>query len=236
MLSGERRARGPPLGLCPPGHQVSPPVGAAALGGPRETDRPHNWGRSPHPSRLRRATFPLGGGRLFAPVALARQTQAQLWNRTRYNFPQPQGPVARREFRHSLRFCAPEGICLLQGVTPVFGVRGKRPMDLGGTKWSRSPSDASPGAFCLLFRHGKRRSPPGFGCVRRKTYLWRRNWERFEPARRVVAPYRKTIRNLSSHTLGTFPQGKACGRPHWWSPPPRRGSFSKSQRKGADQP
>ena len=65
-----RRARGPPLGLCPPGHQVSPPVGAAALGGPRETDRPHNWGRSPHPSGLRPAPlpflafghFPLTGG------------------------------------------------------------------------------------------------------------------------------------------------------------------------------
>ena len=32
-----------------------------------------------------------------------------------------QGPVARREFRSSLRFCAPEGFCLLQGVTPVMG-------------------------------------------------------------------------------------------------------------------
>ena len=44
-----RRARGPPLGLCPPGHQASPPVGAAALGGPWETDRPHNRDCSPHP-------------------------------------------------------------------------------------------------------------------------------------------------------------------------------------------
>ena len=34
-------------------------------------------------------------------------------------FLQTQGPVARREFRHPLRFCAPEGFCLLQGVTPV---------------------------------------------------------------------------------------------------------------------
>ena len=32
-----------------------------------------------------------------------------------------QGPVARRGFRSSLRFCAPEGFCLLQGVTPVMG-------------------------------------------------------------------------------------------------------------------
>ena len=32
-----------------------------------------------------------------------------------------QGPVARREFRHSLRFCAPEMFCLTKGVTPVMG-------------------------------------------------------------------------------------------------------------------
>ena len=37
----------------------------------------------------------------------------------RQQFLQTQGPVARREFRHPLRFCAPEGFCLLQGVTPV---------------------------------------------------------------------------------------------------------------------
>ena len=35
-----------------------------------------------------------------------------------------QGPVARRGFRVSLRFCAPEGFCLLQGITPVMGDRG----------------------------------------------------------------------------------------------------------------
>ena len=43
-------------------------------------------------------------------------------------------------------------------------------MDLGGAKRSRSPLAASPVAFCLLFRHGKRRSPPAGGeipCVQR---------------------------------------------------------------------
>ena len=43
-------------------------------------------------------------------------------------FLQTQGPVARREFRHPLRFCAPEGFCPLQGVTPVMGERGKATM------------------------------------------------------------------------------------------------------------
>ena len=35
-----------------------------------------------------------------------------------------QGPVARREFRPPLRFCAPEMFCPPQGVTPVMGVLG----------------------------------------------------------------------------------------------------------------
>ena len=37
------------------------------------------------------------------------------------------------------------------------------PMDLGGAKRSRSPSAASPVAFCLLCRHGQSRSPPAGG-------------------------------------------------------------------------
>ena len=94
-------------------------------------------------------------------------------------------------------------------------------------------------AFCLLFRHGKRRSPPGTRAVRTKNYLWRRNWEHFETARRVVAPYSKseTVPELSLgaghrstrekrtvHMTRAVPlirplrgylplKGKACGRP-----------------------
>ena len=42
--------------------------------------------------------------------------------------------------------------------------------------WARSAHlEPSPGAFCLLFRHGKRRSPPGTRAVRTKSYLGRRN-------------------------------------------------------------
>ena len=37
---------------------------------------------------------------------------------------QTQGPVARREVRHPLKFYAPEGFCQPQGVTLVMGVRG----------------------------------------------------------------------------------------------------------------
>ena len=39
----------------------------------------------------------------------------------RMQFLQTQGPVARREFRVSLRFCAPKMLCPVHGVTPVMG-------------------------------------------------------------------------------------------------------------------
>ena len=60
----------------------------------------------------------------FVPGALARQSQAQMWNRTGLNFPHSQGPVARREFRHALRFCAPEIQYRAKRITPVMGVLG----------------------------------------------------------------------------------------------------------------
>ena len=99
---------------------------------------------------------------------LARQTQARLWNRISLNFPQTQGPVARWEFRHSLRFCAPEMFCLTKGVTPVIGVRGKATMS---TKCS---SGAVPGDSLVTFSSlrkslaaRRRRNPP----VRNETAL-----------------------------------------------------------------
>ena len=74
-------------------------------------------------------------------------------------FLQTQGLVARREFRPAIQILrAGNDDELLRSASPVKGVRGKRPMDLGGTKWSRSPSDASPGAFCPIPRYS-RRSP-----------------------------------------------------------------------------
>ena len=102
-------------------------VGADDLGGPLRglcDSRAH-----PHPPRMRSAPSlwkgeGVGAAQCAAPTVgngpgvLVRQTQAQKWSRTRSNFPQTQGPVARREFRHSLRFCAPEMFCLTKGVTP----------------------------------------------------------------------------------------------------------------------
>ena len=95
------------------------------------------------------------------PGAFARQGQAQLWNRSSSNFCKPRAQWPGRNCGQPLRFCAPEIICLAEGLTPVMGSGESGPMDLGGAKRSRSPSAASPGAFCLLCRHGQSRSPPG---------------------------------------------------------------------------
>ena len=94
---------------------------------------------------------------------LARQTQAQTWNRTKNKFCKlraqwPGGKLGTHSNFARRKRCTPSQECV-----PRNGVRGKRPMDLGGAKRSRSPSDASPGAFCLLCRHGQSRSPPAGG-------------------------------------------------------------------------
>ena len=93
-----------------------------------------------------------------------RQSQAQLWNRIGPEFLQTQGPVGPEGIAsdHS-DFARRKSSSIKQECVPRNGVREKRPMGLGGAKRSRSPSGASPGAFCLLFRHGKRRSPPAGG-------------------------------------------------------------------------
>ena len=97
------------------------------------------------------------------PGALARQSQAHSLNRTSSNFckPRAQWPGGNLE-RHS-DFARRKCRTTYQEGVLRKGGRGKRPMGLGGAKRSRSPSDASPVAFCLLFRHGKRRSPPAGG-------------------------------------------------------------------------
>ena len=112
----------------------------------------------PRPTRGRTLCTPTASSEL---VLLARQSQAQVWSRTRPKFLQTQGPVARREFRLPLRFCAPEGFCLVQGVTPVIGVRGKATMS---TKCS---SGAVPGGVLVTLpprakslAARRRRNPP----------------------------------------------------------------------------
>ena len=72
-------------------------------------------------------------------------------------FLQPQGPVARREFRLSLRFCAPEMFCLVQGIIPVIGGPGV------SRHWrTKFASAASPGDPLVPFPSlGKEPAPQG---------------------------------------------------------------------------
>ena len=99
----------------------------------------------------------------FAPGALARQTQAQTWNRAKNKFCKLRAQWPGGKLGTHSNFARRKRCTLSQKCVPRNGVRGKRPMDLGGAKRSRSPSDASPGAFCLLCRHGQSRSPPAGG-------------------------------------------------------------------------
>ena len=84
------------------------------------------------------------------------------------NFPKTQGPVARKKSQKATQILrAGTVLPASRGNPRKMGSGESGPMDLGGAKRSRSPSAASPVAFCLLFRHGKRRSPPAGGEISR---------------------------------------------------------------------
>ena len=90
------------------GHPHPPPSGAPSpLKG--EGLRAATWGR-PYGRRQSRDVGSANSGADLEPH------QEQIL--------QTQGPVARREVRHPLKFYAPEGFCQPQGVTLVMGVRG----------------------------------------------------------------------------------------------------------------
>ena len=207
-------------------------IGAAALSGPRETDRLHNRGRSPHPPPSG-APSPKGegkGDRKGRPYGENRAGSVGSANSGAEAGPhqkqilRTQGPVARREFRHSLRFCAPEGICLLQGVTPVNGGPGK------GECGHEVPTLSRPrGRFAFFFATEKEGRRPGHGPLEQKSYLWRRNWEHFGPARRgrrALHRERKPRRRGQAPALQTF-SNDTCS----FKPPPHPLPFGEGRKE-----
>ena len=68
------------------------------------------------------------------PGALARQSQAQFWNRNNSKFCKPRAQWPGLNSGKPLRFCAPEMLCLAQGVTPVNGVQGVCVIEAGTAK------------------------------------------------------------------------------------------------------
>ena len=123
--------------------------GRGISGGAFSCSKSHLSREHPHPSGLRPATFPLQGGRLLGghtgpPLRADRNISERAGEGTRpygskrtgsvgsaesgavvepqqRQFLYTKGPVARREFRSSLRFCAPEILCQAAGITPVLG-------------------------------------------------------------------------------------------------------------------
>ena len=156
-------------------------VGALSGGVPPPETAPMDGGRGkPLPYDKSRTASVLRRG---APWGSRQDTHQERWlgkarrssgTATILNFanPGPGGPegIAKSHSNFARRKFLP-----IPRGNPRNGVRGKRPMDLGGAKRSRSPSDASPGAFCLLCRHGQSRSPPRIGVFRKETCPRRRN-------------------------------------------------------------
>ena len=97
----------------------------------------------------------------FAPGALARQRQARERNRTSPNFPPTQAPSgAGRDRTQALLILRAGNVLPTSRDNPVTGSGESGPMDLGGAKRSRSPSDASPAILWFLSIAGKETRRP----------------------------------------------------------------------------
>ena len=93
--------------------------------------------------------------RIPKPVPLVRQAQAQKWSRTRSNFPQTQGPVARWEFRPATQ--------ILRAGNILPGPRGnpRNGGSRGRAAWRREALPnrrlrPPPGAFLVTFWASKK--------------------------------------------------------------------------------
>ena len=122
-----RRPRRPAGAHCAPLQQGSP-----LRRHPNVPDRP-TGGASPSPTVLKKLFRDWVGEALGPPAGICTGSVGSVkpgapTGPHQPKFLQTQGPVARLEFRHSLRFCAPEILCQAKGITPVNGVRGKATM------------------------------------------------------------------------------------------------------------
>ena len=158
--------------------------------------------------RYRNGPRPTRGRTLCAPTAsselvlLARQSQAQVWSRTCPKFLQTQGPVARREFRVSLRFCAPEIFCLAQGIAPVMGGPGV------SRHWrTKFASAASPGDPLVPFPSlGKEPAPQG-GTPFQTARRGRRALQNEESSARRPQAAKLPQNTEKDKPRGAYPQG-----------------------------
>ena len=182
-----RTLAGPPKGLCHSGAHPHPPrirsapspkgEGCRAGRGPAPTTNNGadafflqgpvpDWpagGASPSPTGFKE-NFRVWVGEALGPPAVNGPGTVCLANPGAEMEPQnlefllTQAPVGRREFRPAAQILRAGNIAGPDRyASPIIGVRGKATMS---TKCSSEPS---PGAFCLLCRHGQSRSPPAGG-------------------------------------------------------------------------
>ena len=139
------------------------------------------------------------------PGTLVRKRQAQKHNRTNSNFLPAQAPSGAGRDRTQALLILRAGTVLpaSRGNPRKMGSGESGPMDLGGAKRSRSPSAASPVAFCLLFRHGKRRSPPAGGEISRAQQTQSELCPLIRPLRGHLPPRGKALWERGPHP----PQG-----------------------------
>src|SRR5699024_4896354 len=105
------------------------------------------------------------------PGTLVRQTQAQKGDRTKSRFCEHRAPVGPEKPHPSTPdFARRKCSAPFRRVSLVMGTGGKANMSASALILSRPPA-----ILWFLSHRWERNSPPGTGCVRRKTYLWRRN-------------------------------------------------------------
>ena len=144
-------------------------------------------GASPSPTILKKlfrnlVVEVLGPPADHVPAATSSATPGAGTGPQQRQFLQGQGPVARREFRHSLRFCAPKIQCQAKGVTLVMGVLG------GGRHGGREalpnlPIAPTPWLFLVPFPREKGTRPAGRNPAKGRAEVvapygarrWRRN-------------------------------------------------------------
>ena len=201
----------------PPGFQIGGGVSPSADGGQvrapapaadAETVRSSRRARCPHRAvprrhsvpplrRYRNGPRPTRGRTLCAPTAsselvlLARQSQAQVWSRTRPKFLQTQGPVAREEPLTATQILCAGRILPGPRGNPRNGGPG-----VSGPMGTKCPSAASPGDPLVSFPSlGKKLAPQG------ETL----------PCRRSDAPIVKRRNSIIAPSSGpfgaTFPPG-----------------------------
>ena len=162
--------------------------------------------------------------RIPKPVPLVRQAQAQKWSRTRSNFPQTQGPVARWEFRPATQ--------ILRAGNILPGPRGnpRNGGSRGRAAWRREALPnrrlrPPPGAFLVTFWASKKSLAAGAA----KLPCKERNFS-------IIAPSSVTASPCHLPPKGKAFKGSPLIRLAFGQPPPPQGEGFAGEAPGAPFP